>query len=608
MYDNGRVYADLDATGTVTVRYVRSESGELNAVIAGLHSAWLVTDRLGSVRAVVATAGTGVLDRIAYDGFGTVVSESDPAQRGSFGFTGLALDPVTGLTHAHWRELDTALGQWTQEDPMGFAAGDANVRRYVGNDPVNRVDPSGLDELILGGPNGGDASGVYFKLTRSVISPRYLWSGDPVYRLGDYVRKDGEEYVFRNNNYVPLREVQNNTASTFGNMTPSSWDGWFAAHAVTFTAQPNEMRWRDAGPLKLREVFLKQYGVRGKELLAKMDKAGIGILHGEFGLGGYGAYRFKNSNDIVIDTDYNVFPARGDRSVSDAAKELLNALTDPDIVQEIDRRIANQSATILTPVSQDIYNPGVTTLTENRRWLNEVSHEGPKLVLVTVVTVGAMFLPIPGMNAAFDLILMRFGALVRNGKWVRLIAGGTEREMTQAEALALAREAEKAGIFKGASAVFVRGLKALEPTAERALLKSEAEQLAMYIAKGQSKAERGAVLTMIRDRVTGEVFHAQNLSVIPDKLHPLLQTRLKTYLQAKGGNLNPVWAAPGTHSEISALNQALLRRDAIGLPVKSLDEFGMYNVSLWSNRVGTVVPRCGNCKFLTDGVRILSGD
>lgn len=29
-------------------------------------------------------------------------------------------------------------------DPLGFAAGDANLYRYVGNDPIDQVDPSGL--------------------------------------------------------------------------------------------------------------------------------------------------------------------------------------------------------------------------------------------------------------------------------------------------------------------------------------------------------------------------------------------------------------------------------------------------------------------------------
>jgi uncharacterized protein RhaS with RHS repeats len=35
-------------------------------------------------------------------------------------------------------------GQWMQEDPKGFDAGDSNLRRYVENDPTNMTDPSGL--------------------------------------------------------------------------------------------------------------------------------------------------------------------------------------------------------------------------------------------------------------------------------------------------------------------------------------------------------------------------------------------------------------------------------------------------------------------------------
>ena len=37
------------------------------------------------------------------------------------------------------------------EDPLGFDAGDDNVRRYVSNDSVRLVDPSGLDEEGGGG-------------------------------------------------------------------------------------------------------------------------------------------------------------------------------------------------------------------------------------------------------------------------------------------------------------------------------------------------------------------------------------------------------------------------------------------------------------------------
>jgi uncharacterized protein RhaS with RHS repeats len=42
---------------------------------------------------------------------------------------------------------DPKIGGWLSQDPLGFAAGDANLYRYVANGPTNEVDPSGFDGL-----------------------------------------------------------------------------------------------------------------------------------------------------------------------------------------------------------------------------------------------------------------------------------------------------------------------------------------------------------------------------------------------------------------------------------------------------------------------------
>jgi RHS repeat-associated protein len=73
-----------------------------------------------------------------------------------FGFTGRYLDAETGLQNNLNRWYDAATGQWISEDPIGFAAGDANLARYVGNEPTGYIDPSGL---VIGGPGGGDVGG-----------------------------------------------------------------------------------------------------------------------------------------------------------------------------------------------------------------------------------------------------------------------------------------------------------------------------------------------------------------------------------------------------------------------------------------------------------------
>jgi hypothetical protein len=44
--------------------------------------------------------------------------------------------------------FDPTIGRWLDEDPIGFAAGDRNLYRYVGNDPTNLVDPTGTVETV----------------------------------------------------------------------------------------------------------------------------------------------------------------------------------------------------------------------------------------------------------------------------------------------------------------------------------------------------------------------------------------------------------------------------------------------------------------------------
>ena len=51
------------------------------------------------------------------------------------------------------RYYDPTIGRFISKDPIEFLAGDTNFYRYVGGDPVNFVDPSGLcgEGLCIGG-------------------------------------------------------------------------------------------------------------------------------------------------------------------------------------------------------------------------------------------------------------------------------------------------------------------------------------------------------------------------------------------------------------------------------------------------------------------------
>ncbi|MBX9716763.1 MAG: hypothetical protein K2X42_09230, partial [Burkholderiaceae bacterium] len=103
---------------------------------------WSLTDQQNSVRDVVDASGQS-LDHIVYDSFGKISSQTQAGQAPRFGYTGRELDAQTGLMDYRARWYDNSLGRFVSRDPIGFAAGDANLYRYVDNRPLDRIDPTG---------------------------------------------------------------------------------------------------------------------------------------------------------------------------------------------------------------------------------------------------------------------------------------------------------------------------------------------------------------------------------------------------------------------------------------------------------------------------------
>ena len=91
-------------------------------------------------------SATTVTNHRTYNSYGKLVSETNTAVDLIFGYTGKQLDDATGLQHNLFRWYDSNLGQWLSEDPMGFDAGDQNLKRYVGNKALSSRDSSGLVE------------------------------------------------------------------------------------------------------------------------------------------------------------------------------------------------------------------------------------------------------------------------------------------------------------------------------------------------------------------------------------------------------------------------------------------------------------------------------
>src|SRR5262249_29625378 len=65
------------------------------------------------------------------------------------GRLGYMQDSEIDLYFVRARHYDPVAGRWVSEDPKGYEA-DENLYRYVFNNPVNGVDPSGKDLLAYG--------------------------------------------------------------------------------------------------------------------------------------------------------------------------------------------------------------------------------------------------------------------------------------------------------------------------------------------------------------------------------------------------------------------------------------------------------------------------
>ncbi|WP_223300941.1 FG-GAP-like repeat-containing protein [Oscillatoria nigro-viridis] len=120
---------------------------------AGGSVLWALTDQLGTVKDWVNNSGS-VVNHVGYDAFGGVVSQSNPAFGSRYGFTGREFDGETGLYYYRSRYYNPGIGRFIGEDAIGFEGGDANLYRYVGNNSINSVDPSGF--LVWGVYNRGN--------------------------------------------------------------------------------------------------------------------------------------------------------------------------------------------------------------------------------------------------------------------------------------------------------------------------------------------------------------------------------------------------------------------------------------------------------------------
>jgi RHS repeat-associated protein len=100
-------------------------------------------DHLGSVRDVLDKTGRSIA-RYDYDPYGQFINSSIQNQQPEFGYAGMQYHAPSGLYLTKYRAYNPQDGRWLSRDPIGELGG-INLYAYVEGNPVNRIDPTGLD-------------------------------------------------------------------------------------------------------------------------------------------------------------------------------------------------------------------------------------------------------------------------------------------------------------------------------------------------------------------------------------------------------------------------------------------------------------------------------
>ena len=192
IYHNEDLLAELDGNNNLIAFYIHGpgidtplammSDRNLDEVVRNNEVFVYTRDHQSSIRELIDLNGV-VVQRYDYTAYGETTVElngevGDRLIENPYGYTGRVHDRETGFYFYRARYYSPSLGRFLSPDPIGFGGGDFNLYRYVNNNPVNYVDPTG-------------------KIVGKVIKKLLTKARDKVKEIfRDELRDSGLEYLF----------------------------------------------------------------------------------------------------------------------------------------------------------------------------------------------------------------------------------------------------------------------------------------------------------------------------------------------------------------------------------------------------------------------------